>query len=129
MIELNDTIINGNLKVNGTILYKPYVVYFLDGQMSNGWINYDINAWGYASYWKDHMGIVHMSGLIKNGTIGAMAFTLQHGFWPEKNKLFNVLSGDNMGRVTVGSNGAVDIDAPSTNGWVSLNEISYLARN
>lgn len=128
MAILTDTIINGNLKV--TNLITPTIntiVYLDDTQFLNSWVNYIIPQYGYASYWKDSMGIVHMAGAIRNGTIGQIAFYLQFGYRPLKAHLFCVLSYDHIGRVTIYSDGGVHVDVPSTNEWVSLFEVSFRA--
>jgi hypothetical protein len=50
--------------------------------VSNGWGNYGTSSAASAQYKKDAHGRVWLRGNIKNGTIGATAFTLPAGFRP-----------------------------------------------
>src|SRR6185437_9150672 len=56
---------------------------FVSAVMQNGWIAYGTEYYS-AQYMKDPMGFVHIRGSIKNGTSGAVAFTLPAGYRPSK---------------------------------------------
>ncbi len=45
----------------------------------NGWVNYGQRP---AMFYKDAAGVVHLTGLVKSGTIGTTAFTLPAGYRP-----------------------------------------------
>lgn len=94
----------------------------------NGWADYGM---GFASggYWRDDDGVVHLTGLIKSGTLGAVAFPLPGSFLPVdgKGRVFPATSNDGFGQVEVSADGSVRGRAPSNNAWVSLNGISFRA--
>lgn len=95
----------------------------------NSWTDWG-NPWQGAAYWKDKNGIVHISGLIKGGTVGQAAFTLPAGYRPATNGnlLFVTLTGANvLGRIDVESSGAVRVAAAGSNSLVSLSGISFKA--
>lgn len=97
----------------------------------NGWTNYDTHtvhteaSWSHAGYMKDHLGVVHLTGLVKGGA-GAV-FRLPDGYCPWYYRPFPVLANNALGRVTV------EFMQPScqvivefgNNSWVSLDGISY----
>lgn len=91
---------------------------------SNSWVNY---AGGYApaAFWRDPLGLVHLRGLIKDGTVGQAAFTLPPGFRPKENEVFGTVSNGAIGRVDVLTDGTVTPQSPSTNTWVALNGIHF----
>jgi hypothetical protein len=97
--------------------------------LSNGWVN---NAGGYdlARYYKDGSGIVHLDGVIKNGTYtaGTTLTTLPVGYRPAYNKLFCCPYSGGMYVVQVLSTGVVSIFvAPPTSPsvWIGLNGITF----
>lgn len=93
----------------------------------NSWVNY-ASGFQTAAYMKDSLGFVHLRGLIKSGTIPAAAFTLPAGYRPSTaNLLFSVLSNSAAGRVDINTSGTVNIQAPSSNVWVSLQGITFQA--
>ena len=89
------------------------------------------NSWAYfgseqvAAFWRDPFGWVYLRGLIKNGTVGSVAFTLPPGFRPPVAERFVVISNDAVGRVDVGADGAVTPKSPSNNTYVSLAGIRF----
>lgn len=92
----------------------------------NSWIEYDSRG---AAFWRDSSGVVHLSGFIKNGVVGTIAFTLPAGFrtrggsytWP-------VDSGNAFGVVVVDDNGNV-YALTGVNTYFSLNGVSFRAEN
>jgi hypothetical protein len=49
------------------------------------------------------------------------------GFRPEYTELFGTVSGNTAGRIDVSTNGNITANGPSTNGWVSLDGLSFMA--
>lgn len=90
----------------------------------NSWVNFD-GGWGPAAFWRDPLGIVHLRGLIKSGTVGQPAFNLPPGFRPAVNETFSVLSNGALGRVDVLTDGSVSPMSPSNNAYVSLSGITF----
>lgn len=68
--------------------------------------------------------IVYLRGSIKNGTLGATAFTLPVGFRPPIGLLFATESNGAYGRVIVNPTGAVDPSVGSNTAF-SLNNVSF----
>lgn len=62
-------------------LTNPVVNVVEDTDMVNSWVNMDSTR--KVRYWKDVFGSVHLSGAIKTGTLGTVAFTLPTGFIPD----------------------------------------------
>ncbi len=101
----------------------------------SGWENYDGNldpnaaTWQHAAYRIDQNGMVHLSGLIYNGTLGT-AFKLPGQYCPWFYHPHPVLSNNALGRITVtwidgappGCNVNVDVGSSA---WVALDGISY----
>ncbi len=108
-------------------------------QFENGWSNLEAGPGGpfqQAAYRIDQNGIVHLTGLIRSGTIDQIAFTLQGKYCPFFVKPFLVLSDDGttrpssvIGRVDVLHTGGDTCGVRITEGiseqFVSLTGISY----
>lgn len=93
----------------------------------NSWANYDSVNWETAAYFKDSFGIVHLKGLIKNGTLNASAFTLPAGYRPAKSEMFRTISnGSGVDRIDISLAGAVDM-LVSANVYVTLSGITFRA--
>lgn len=94
----------------------------------NSWASYN-EGYAPASYYKDAMGVVHLEGLIKNGTVGASAFTLPTGFRPGYRQIYPVLNSANnaVNRVDILTNGQVVPQSTANNGWVTLSGINFVA--
>jgi hypothetical protein len=90
----------------------------------NSWVNFGA---GYrdAGYYKDALGIVHLSGLIASGTVGQSAFNLPVGYRPAQTLLFGTTSNASAGAVSVTPAGDVTPATPSNNAWVSLEGITF----
>ncbi|MBD2288039.1 hypothetical protein H6F92_04100 [Microcystis wesenbergii FACHB-1317] len=92
----------------------------------NGWINFDTTH-NPAGYFKDSLGIVHLRGLVKNGTNNTTIFTLPVGYRPSNQELQAVQTNLNtIGRVDILADGQVTVVSGS-NGWVSLDGITFRA--
>lgn len=91
------------------------------------------NSWVYfgaptnpVGYWKDPVGIVHLRGVVKSGTIGLSVFTLPVGYRPLNTEYFAVVSNGAFGRVVIGSDGGVTPDIGS-NAYVTFDGITFRA--
>lgn len=82
---------------------------------SNGWVNYG-GGQVEAAYRKFN-GVVYLRGLIKNGTLAAVAFTLPAGFRPAADARFAVDSGSGHGMLYIQPTGAVSPWSGSNAGY------------
>jgi hypothetical protein len=90
----------------------------------NGWVNYS-NDFNLAGYFKDSLGVIHLRGLVKNGS--GTIFTLPEGYRPSRRELFGVATNPNvMGRIDVLSDGQVYM-VSGNNGWISLDGLTFKA--
>lgn len=89
----------------------------------NSWVNFD-GGYQVAGFYKDPFGVVHLRGLVKNGTVGQPIFTLPEGYRPAARLLFAAASNDAFGRVDILANGHVNAEI-GNNAYVSLNGISF----
>ena len=93
---------------------------------ANGWQNYS-NTYNLAGYFKDSMGIVHLRGLVKRGTIKKHIFTLPAGYRPQRRELHVACTWSNAsGRVDILTNGQV-LPVAGSNKWISLDGITFRA--
>ena len=91
----------------------------------NGWSNYHI-SYNPAGYYKDSMGVVHLRGLVKNGS--GTIFSLPVGYRPEYRELHGVSTNPNVaGRIDIFTNGEVRFEH-GDNSWVSLDGITFRAK-
>ncbi len=95
---------------------------------SNGWSNYG-NGWAPARYYKDACGIVHLSGMMNVGTLGAAAFTLPAGYRPAYNLSFLTVGSAAPARIDIYPNGQVVPQSYSaySDDFYSLEGIQFLA--
>jgi len=93
---------------------------------ASNWVNYG-GGYNSAGYFKDKMGIVHLRGLIKNGTGNHMG-TLPANCRPLRRELHVVSTNPNAaGRVDILADGRV-WGIAYNKGWTSLDGISFRAR-
>jgi hypothetical protein len=94
--------------------------------LQNSWANFG-GSQTPAGYWKDPFGIVHVRGLIYNGTGGNTAFTLPAGYRPAYNHIFPAVyytASAGLAHVDVSTSGT--ITPQITPGlWLSLDSISF----
>ena len=102
--------------------------------LQNGWAPY-ANSYNPPSYFKDSMGIVHLRGMVRGGTLRNTIFTLPAGYRPINRELFLVASampsaaatnGSGFGRVDVANDGQI-IAWEGNNDWLSLDGITFRA--
>lgn len=96
-------------------------------QFQNSWVNYDGAAptGRYAAFWKDVLGVVHLSGVVKSGTISTNIFTLPEGYWPLYDQTFCVLSNGALGTVSIGATG--NVVPTGSNVFLFLDGITFRA--
>lgn len=94
----------------------------------NGWTNLG-GGWATSSYWRDTEGVVHLDGLIANGTVtaGTDFFVLPVGFRPISQHLYPVNSNGAIGRLDIYSDGRVLANGGISAGWVSMCGITFRA--
>lgn len=90
----------------------------------NSWVNVGspYNATGYL---KDKHGFVHLTGRIKDGTVGNSAFTLPTGYRPPATIMLDAISNNTIAKVTIASNGTVTPVAPTDNTWLQLDGLLF----
>lgn len=74
---------------------------------TNGWVNFG-GAFLDAGYYKDAFGFVHLRGIIKSGTIGAVAFTLDAGYRPQGTSNFSAAGSIVVGVCQITAAGTVN---------------------
>jgi hypothetical protein len=90
----------------------------------NGWVNFG-DSYNPAGYFKDSLGIVHLRGLVKDGS--GTIFTLPAGYRPPNRELQAVQTDRNtIGRIDILADGTLLMYAGS-NGWISLDGITFRA--
>lgn len=87
---------------------------------SGTWVNYDTATFRGARFWKDPMGIVHIEGLIKSGTINTTAFVLPEGYRPGNALIFASDTSTGHGRLDVAVTGNV-LPVSGGTGYFSIN--------
>ena len=94
----------------------------------NGWVNFG-SGYNPAGYYKDALGVVHLQGFIKDGTVGAAdVFVLPVGYRPGYHSVFSIDSNDAFGLSVVYVGGSVRINI-GNNANASLSGITFLAEN
>ncbi|WP_025679086.1 hypothetical protein [Paenibacillus massiliensis] len=93
----------------------------------NGWINYG-SVDSPAGYYRDSLGVVHLQGLVKNGT--SVVFRLPYGYRPAGQLNFasigSVGASESIARVSIRSNGDVLLTFGAASTFLSLSGISFL---
>ena len=124
---INMRLENGyELKVSGGIVEIGQEGWQTIRSFANGWRNYS-NTYNPAGYFKDSMGIVHLRGLVKDGTIKKHIFTLPAGYRPARRELHVACTYPNhSGRVDILTNGQV-LPYTGDKRWISLDGITFRA--
>lgn len=128
-------------RLNGTSLYgndpltywfeigMPYQSMIYTPTLLGAWVNYDPTqtTWQGARYWIGSDGMVHLSGVIKDGVLNTDAFQLPLGFTPSTYKRFvgSALSSTIVNDIYIAPGGEVRPVA-GTNTFVCLDGISFL---
>lgn len=111
------------------------ITYYDDWQfpvLLGGWNNFE-GDYIEASYFKDALGMVHLRGLIKDGTSGTEVFHLPIGYRPEKKEVHPIAIEDHsnnsltqIGRLDIYTDGTVQI-VQGNSSWSSLSGVSFRA--
>lgn len=91
---------------------------------ANSWVNYG-SPYQDARFMKDATGVVHIQGLVKDGTIGDAFFTLPAGYRPDDQIYFANLSNGALGSVEIHSDGTV-VSTLGNNTYVSISCSFYV---
>jgi uncharacterized protein YjbI with pentapeptide repeats len=115
--------VSGNLTVTGDIGDNDWVTV----TYQNSWQEYGTPYPG-ARYRKNKLGVVHLTGLVKGGTVGAYTpiFTLPVGYRPAWRLMFVSISNNAIARIDVNTDGVVSMAAGSNTG-VTLDGITFKA--
>jgi hypothetical protein len=89
----------------------------------NSWVNFG-GIYAPAGFRIDYLGVVHLRGMIKNGTLNTPAFTLPAGYRPEFRVLVGVDSNGAHGRVEITPSGDV-IPVSGSNLWFQLDDLFF----
>jgi hypothetical protein len=109
----------GNVNISGSITQEAWIA----PTFQNSWTNYGA-TWETAGYYKDKQGVIHMKGLVRNGTASTAIFTLPTGYRPNLDRHLNVLSNDKACILYVYANGTVVPHSGCSTTWISL-EVSF----
>jgi hypothetical protein len=93
---------------------------------ANGWVDNSTVTQGPARYRKDADGMVHLSGLVRAGTVGSTIFTLPAGYRPGKTIIRATQSANAQARLDIWASGAVQATQGSST-WFSLDGVSFTA--
>jgi hypothetical protein len=94
----------------------------------NSWVDHASAGTTYnqRGYYKDANGIVHLRGLVKNGTVNQPIFNLPAKYRPVKDEVLLCNANDAFGALYVKANGDVVL-ASGSNTFCSLDGISVRA--
>jgi hypothetical protein len=97
----------------------------------NSWVNFDAANEATAAFYKDALGIVHLKGVVKSGTVNARMFTLPDGYRPKVPSAsgkwrYPVISYGVLGVVRVGNDGDVTLNTGS-NVYADLSPVQFRA--
>jgi translation elongation factor EF-G len=105
---------------------EPWITLYL----TNGWVSYSQTGdsnWAKPAFYKDNMGIVHVKGLISNGTINTTCAILPAGYRPKDQIIRTCVTGDNsVQRMDIDPAGNITAVSGSS-GFVSLDGLSFRA--
>ena len=96
----------------------------------NSWVDFGSGDQP-SGYMKDHLGFVHLRGLVKTGTVGSPIFNLPAGYRPAKDENFPTISNGALGRLKInGTTATVGdvIPVAGSNVYFSLAGISFDTR-
>lgn len=93
----------------------------------NSWVNFG-DPHDTAAYYKDNWGIVHLKGVVKDGTAtaGTVIFTLPEEYRPYKTLVFVAISNSAIAEINVQNDGDVTIQVGANND-LSLDGIQFRA--
>jgi hypothetical protein len=114
-----------------TVLMSRGVGYtgdYITPTLANGWVHWG-SPFGNAGYKMMAGSVVHLRGLVKNGTVNGTAeiFTLPVGYRPDVQQLFvTAAGGGTLGRIDIFTDGRV-VALAGNNGFMGLDGITFVA--
>ena len=127
-LKVDELEVTGTLTLNDQVVHIPFLQFKVgeSGNIAfkNSWVNYGSPKMT-ARYWKDHVGYVHVDGVIKTGTTGTVCFTLPPGFRPSADIEFLTPSSVGTANITVASGGDVTVTAAGVYTWIGLSGIVF----
>ena len=95
--------------------------------LQNSWVNYDGANYANAQYAKDAKGLVHLRGVIKDGTTAAFTLlaTLPVGFRPTKRHVFVSASSGGVAVLDVLANGQILYASGGGSGYLTMCGITF----
>ena len=118
--SLEDVTSDADITITGTIYQEDWKT----PDLLNGWMRHGVD-YNPAGYFRDKNGIVHLRGLVINGS-SEIIFILPLGYRPSYREIHSVISDDIIGRIDILSNGQV-LKVKGSNGWISLDGITFRA--
>ena len=111
--------VNGNMKVTHIVQED-----WQDLTLENGWTRFS-TTYNPPQYFKDSQGIVHLRGLIKDGTAEEIS-TLPTAYSPSFRELHIGTTNRNVScRIDITNAGVITLAADYDNAWVSLDGITF----
>lgn len=114
---------SGAYSINTTFLPNTHTNW-TNLSLQNSWVAYG-GMYVPPQVTKTSDGVVHLRGLVRNGTVAGIITTLPEGYRPSQRILTTVVSSDNYARLDIQPNGSVNMSGGS-NAWVSLSGISFI---
>jgi hypothetical protein len=110
--------VNGSVNISGSLNVEAWIA----PTFQNSWVNYG-SGYETAGYYKDKQGVIHLKGLVKNGTLNAAIFTLPAGYRPSLTRHLVAITGTappSACILYVDSTGAVTPHSTCNNLWLSI---------
>lgn len=127
MVVALDALFKGKVDFKGLVVNEEPKL----PTLINGWSQYSVvdGTFAQCHFWKDINGIVHINGMVKNGTTTneTPIFNLPVGYRPRGRELFTVNSSGAFARLDIMADGNVLTGSGVTAAWLSLSGISFKA--
>jgi hypothetical protein len=125
LVGSNDTA-GINITSDGLIQQTP----MQNALLTNGWVHYDV-GFASAAFYKDKEGRVHIQGLIAKGKIApnTVLFQLPVHYRPYARLMYSVDNNGPQARIDVLADGTVVLMRATTNFYLNLTGISFLAED
>lgn len=118
------------LSINMSYIPTGASVTWANLALQNSWVNYG-GIYSTAQYTKTSDGVVHLKGLIRNGTTpyGTLLATLPAGFRPSGRLILSSANNANFGRIDITAAGQIYYmnNITPSNAWLSLDGMSFVA--
>ena len=112
--------VNGGLALKANKVQEEWIT----PTLLNGWVAFGQEL-ATAQYFKDNIGMVHLRGIVKGGTV-YVVFNLPVGYRPSATVYIPTVSNGVFGYLTIGDDGIVCAVSYSSE-WVSLENITFRA--